>query len=55
VHTWEDGGARWTDFTSNASGGPTGISEYTVAQGSGQYVYSSRVLAYSGKSVTSIS
>ena len=45
AHTWEDSGARWTAWQSSASI-PTGLEEYTVAQGTGQYVYSGRSIGY---------
>lgn len=54
MHTWEDSGARWTTWESSANI-PTGIQEYTVAQGTNQYVYSSRTLVYTNHGVTSIS
>lgn len=46
THTWEDSGARWTAWQSS-SYIPTGLQEYTVAQGTNQYVYSGRSLGYS--------
>lgn len=54
LHTWEDSNARITEFTT--SGGlVTGLEEYTVGQGTSQYLYSGRTVAYSGASMTSIS
>jgi hypothetical protein len=57
LHTWEDSGARITRFfpQSATSPLPANLEEYTVAQGSNQFVYSFRSLGYSGGSVTSIS
>lgn len=52
-HTWEDSGARWTAW-SYSSDKLSVYQEYTVAQGTGQYVYSSRSLSYSGTDLTSI-
>lgn len=54
VHTWEDSGVRWTTFATNGNGTPSSLIEYTVAQGSGQYVYSSRAFTYSGSTLTKI-
>lgn len=48
THTWEDAGARWTAPTYNANGTPASLREYTVAQGTGGYVYSLRSFAYGG-------
>lgn len=54
-HTWEDSGARWAQLSNNAvTGLLTNIQEYTTAQGSGQYQYSSRTVNYSGTALTSI-
>lgn len=53
VHTWTDSGARWTTVASNTGNQPTNLQEYTVAQGSGQYVYSNRAFTYSGTSLIS--
>lgn len=55
AHTWEDAGARWTAWAENGNNQPTALQEYTVAQGSGQYVYSSRSLSYSGTNLVSVS
>lgn len=55
VHTYADSGARWATFVLNANGTPSQISEYTVAQGSAQYVQSVRALAYSGALLTGVS
>lgn len=54
THTWEDSGARWTTLTGNTDNQPTSLQEYTVAQGAGQYVYSSRAMTYAGGSLASI-
>lgn len=54
LHTWEDSGARWTALTENASSQPTSLKEYTVAQGTGQYVYSSRSMTYSSSNLVSV-
>lgn len=54
AHTWEDAGARWTAWAENAGNQPTSLQEYTLAQGTGQYVYSSRTLTYSGTSLTTV-
>lgn len=54
-HTWEDAGARLTKLFTNSNATPGAIEEYTVAQGSGQFVYSYRVYAYSGTTMTGIS
>lgn len=54
AHTYGDGGARWTSWTESAAGEPTSVREYTVAQGSGQYVASSRALAYTNGALTSV-
>jgi hypothetical protein len=52
-HTWEDSGARWTQW--GYSGTKLSIlQEYTVAQGSNQYLYSNRTLTYSGNFLTTI-
>lgn len=54
VHTWEDAGARIVEIISNPSGSPAAIEEYTVAQGTNQYMYSYRSLSYSGTSLVSV-
>lgn len=54
AHTWEDTGARWTSFATNTNGTPSSLTEYTVAQGPGQYVYSTRAFTYSGITLTKI-
>jgi hypothetical protein len=54
VHTWEDGNARITLFTSNSNNTPSSIEEYAVAQGANQYAYSYRQYTYSGTMVTKI-
>jgi hypothetical protein len=46
THTWEDSGARWTTQTVNSNGSTNSWQEYTVAQGTSQYVYSKRTLVY---------
>ena len=55
VHTWEDANARITDITSNANGTPNSYEEYTVAQGTNQFVYSYRIYTYSSGALISIS
>jgi hypothetical protein len=52
LHTWEDSGARWTSWQSSANI-PTGLQEYTVAQGTNQYVYSGRTISYYSPNVVS--
>jgi len=54
AHTWEDGGARWTQVFVNGNNVPTSLTEYTVAQGSQQYAYSRRALSYTGASLISV-
>lgn len=54
VHTWEDSGARATALGANANGSPATLEEYTVAQGSNQYVYSFRTFNYSGANLVSL-
>jgi hypothetical protein len=53
-HTWEDSGARWTAQADNSSNQPTALQEYTIAQGVGGYVYSSRSFSYSGTDLISV-
>lgn len=55
VHTWEDADARITDITSNTNGTPAAYEEYTVAQGTNQFVYSFRGFTYTSGVLTSIS
>jgi hypothetical protein len=55
LHTYADSGARWTTFAYNANGTPSKLSEYTVAQGSLQYVQSVRSFIYSGTLLTTVS
>jgi hypothetical protein len=47
THTYEDSGARWTTFLWNANNTPSGLDEYTLAQGSNAYLYSGRSFTYS--------
>lgn len=54
VHTYEDTGARWTTFVTNTNGTPSKLSEYTLAQGTNQYIQSVRSFTYSGTLLTSI-
>lgn len=54
AHTWEDGGARWTAESYTGLNELSSLQEYAVAQGSGQYVSSSRALTYSGTSLISV-
>lgn len=54
THTWEDGGARWTAELYTGVNELSSLREYTVAQGAGQYVSSSRALTYSGTSLVSV-
>lgn len=54
-HTWEDSDARITEFFYNANGTVADLEEYTVAQGSGQFVYSYRTFNYSSNSLASLS
>lgn len=54
THTWEDSGARWTAWAANSSNQPTALQEYTIAQSSGQYAYSSRALTYSNSTLTTV-
>lgn len=46
MHTWEDSGARWTTVTSNANMTPATLQEITTAQGTNQFMYSSRSFTY---------
>ena len=51
--TWEDSGARWTASTYNATTGALATyAEYTVAQGTAQYVQGLRTLSYSSGLLT---
>lgn len=52
--SWEDSGARWTANTYNANGAESSYAEYTVAQGSNQYVQSFRSLSYTGGILTGV-
>jgi hypothetical protein len=54
VHSVQDAGARWSSLTTNANNTVSSLKEYTVAQGAGQYVASSRALTYSGTSLTGV-
>lgn len=55
LHTWEDAGARWSTLGAyNGGGQPGSLQEYTVAQGTGQYLYSNRAFSYSGSVLTSV-
>jgi hypothetical protein len=54
AHTWEDGGARWTSELYTGVNELSSLREYTVAQGSGQYISSSRALTYSGTNLISV-
>lgn len=54
AHTWEDGGARWTSELYTGVNELSSLQEYTVAQGSGQYVSSSRTLTYSSSNLISV-
>jgi hypothetical protein len=54
AHTWEDGGARWTSELYTGVNELSSLQECTVAQGSGQYVSSSRALTYSGSNLISV-
>ena len=55
AHTWEDANARITSITSNANATPNSYEEYTVAQGTSQFVYSYRTLTYSSGALVLIS
>lgn len=55
MHTWDDSGVRWTALTSTAAAMPSVYDEYTVAQSTNQFVYSSRSFTYTSGSLTSIS
>lgn len=46
--TWEDAGARWTWFNYNTNGTISQFTEYTVSQGTNNYVQSDRNLTYGG-------
>lgn len=55
--TWEDSGARWTASTYNTAASINQIAayaEYTVAQGTAQYVQSYRALTYSSGLLTKV-
>lgn len=54
LHTYEDAGARWTYITSAASQAFTGLQEYTVAQGSNAFVWSSRTYTTTSGNVVNI-
>lgn len=54
VHTWADTGARVTAMTFNGTATPATIEEYTVAQDTGQYAYSTRSMTYSGTVLASV-
>jgi hypothetical protein len=54
AHTWMDGGARWTAELYTGVNELSSLREYTVAQGSGQYVSSARALTYSGSNLISV-
>lgn len=54
-HTWEDGNARITAWTENTNGTVASLEEYTVAQGSQQFVYSYRGFTYAGNIFVSTS
>jgi hypothetical protein len=55
AHTWGDSGVRWTAPVFNANATPASLAEYTVAQGTNQFVYSARAYAYTNGQVTSVS
>jgi hypothetical protein len=55
AHAWADGGAAWSTFNLSGAALPSTIQEYTVAQGTNQYVYSSRAYTYTSGALTSIS
>jgi hypothetical protein len=54
THTWEDGGARWTAESYTGVNLLSSLREYTVAQGTNQYVSSSRALTYSGTNLIGV-
>lgn len=54
-HTWEDGNARIVNLQPNTNGTIGSIEEYTVAQGTNQFMYSYRTLNYNGVYLISIS
>lgn len=54
-HTWEDSNARMTHFTWNSNFTPATLEEYAVAQGTQQFVYSTRTYSYSSSNVTGVS
>lgn len=53
VHTWEDGGARWTTRAYAASGALSSLEEYTAAQAGG-YVASARTFGYGNGLLVSV-
>lgn len=55
LHTWNDSGVRWSAFTANANNTPATLDEYTVAQGTNQYVYSARSFTYTSGSLSKVS
>lgn len=55
LHTWEDGGARWTWTGHNGSGLATSFAEYTVGQNTPGYLQSVRTLNYSANTLLSVS
>lgn len=54
VHTYEDGGVRWSTWTWSGAL-PTGLQEWTQGQTATGYLSSSRTLTYSGADLVSIS
>jgi hypothetical protein len=52
IHTWEDNGVRWTTTSYNTNATPSLLQEYTTAQATNDYVYSSRTFTYSGTTLT---
>ena len=53
--TWEDAGSRWTASTYNSTTGALATyAEYTVSQGSAQYVQGYRTLSYSSGLLTKV-
>lgn len=52
--TWEDAGARWSRLTYNSLSQVASSAEYTVAQGSSQYVQSYRGATYSNGLLTKV-
>ena len=54
VHTWEDSNARITELFFNANSTPSAFEEYTVAQGTNQFVYSYRTFNYSSGQLISV-